>query len=115
ADQVVVLVPTHTQVQSESFRKLPIVLEVEPQLLGAAGHIEVRIPRAGRHANHCSRSREALRVIGLVRRDHTRISSKVDFERGVRFEESAQLWVIDEVNSYSECMPPVGLGDIVLE
>ena len=65
-DQIEILVPAHSQVQSESVRSLPIVLEVQAQLFRAAGHIEIRIPRAGGHANHRARRRESIRVTVLI-------------------------------------------------
>src|SRR6266480_4672200 len=103
ADQIEILVPAHPQVQGESLGDPPIVLEVESQLLGAAGQIEVGIACAGRHANHSPRCRKTLRIqASRIGRDNAGVGFKINLQRGVGFEESAEPWIIDVVDPHAE-------------
>lgn len=69
ADKVEVLIPTNAEVQRQTLSDLPVVLEEEAQLLGAAGHIEVGIAGTGRHTNDGSRGSETLRVESRLRQN----------------------------------------------
>ena len=87
ADHVVVLVPAQAQVQGQTARHFPVVLKVEPKLLG--GDQEVGIAVGLRHADHGTRGGEFLRIVLRVVQNHARVGGEVDFQRRAELEETA--------------------------
>src|SRR5262249_53895853 len=136
ADKIKVFVPTKAEVDRQAAAQLPVVLEIEAKLVGILDD-EGRIANSDAHAvarivaENCTRCRKSLGVLhcptiasrttilrcGVLAYTQNAgwIRAKIDFQRGVEFEEAAHERRPDEIHTSLEGVLADGLGNVIFE
>src|SRR5713226_7311512 len=100
SNQVKVFIPTHAEIQRQVASEFPVILEIDPEHLGAAGQIKIGIACGRRHSRDRPGRRKALGIARLILRwatllgiakNHAGKICKINLEGWVELEEAAQL------------------------